>query len=352
VVAALTDRSASQAHTNRPEELRDPRPESSGAPPGPEYAAAPGLATEGERETDQQETNASVAADAAHDAVIQPMPPLSAEQESSLRDAIGRNGVAVPITVDQHGRILDGHNRFRIAAELGIDCPRVVQFVADDDDALDRAVELNCARRHLTQEQVREVVAAEIDRRPDQSDRQIARRVGCSPTTVGTVRRLSNLDTTDDDTARRGGEPPDQTPSDVDLDLRDRVLVAYDHLNLRADLPHTDADARRARAVMIQDADQTLGLTLAVANGADQLELATAVISRMALWKSLGMDRQLIRRLFVPWLDVVLSESARALVTDDPALAYLKVDDPEEFVGPVLDLIASIPAADALGGAQ
>lgn len=170
------------------------------------------MGTDGERGSDQQETNASVTAATTDDAAFQPMPSLSAEQESSLRDAIGRNGVAVPITVDQHGRILDGHNRFRIAAELGIDCPRVVQTVADDDDALDLAVELNCARRHLTQEQVRQVVAAEIDRRPSQSDRQIGRRVGCSPTTVGTVRRLSNLDSPSDwgispvdgdDTARR-----------------------------------------------------------------------------------------------------------------------------------------------------
>lgn len=137
-------------------------------------------------------------------ALFQPMPPLTAEQEASLRAGLQRNGVAVPITVDQHGRILDGHNRFRIALELGIECPRVVQVVVDDDDALDRAVELNCARRHLTQGQVREVVAVEIDRRPSQSDRQIARRVGCSPTTVGSVRRrVSNLDSPSDDAAAR-----------------------------------------------------------------------------------------------------------------------------------------------------
>lgn len=170
----------------------DPNPDS-GAPPGRD-GATPGGVTEGGRGTRSQHSSGPVSS-VLPDRVIQPMPALTAEQESSLRDGIRRNGVAVPITVDQHGRILDGHNRFRIATELGIDCPRVVQVVRDDGDALDRAVELNCARRHLTQEQVREVVATEIDRRPDQSDREIGRRVGCSPTTVGTVRRrVSNLD--------------------------------------------------------------------------------------------------------------------------------------------------------------
>lgn len=119
---------------------------------------------------------------------FQPMPALSAEQRQALADDIRRYGVQVPITVDQHGRILDGNNRAEIAAELGIDCPRTVVQVIDDDDAYDRAVTLNCARRHLTREQVREIIDAELSRRWADSDRAIARRVGCSPTTVGTVR--------------------------------------------------------------------------------------------------------------------------------------------------------------------
>jgi hypothetical protein len=65
----------------------------------------------------------------------------------------------------------------------------------DDDDAIDLAVTLNCARRHLTREQVRDVITNEIARRPGDSDRAIARRVGCSPSTVGAVRHpVSNLD--------------------------------------------------------------------------------------------------------------------------------------------------------------
>lgn len=120
--------------------------------------------------------------------VIQPMPNLTPEQLDSLRADIADNGVLVPVVVDQHGRILDGNHRATIATELGLDYPTLVVTVKDDADAWDRAVALNCSRRHMTREQVREVIKAEIHRRPDDSDRAIARRVGCSPSTVGSVR--------------------------------------------------------------------------------------------------------------------------------------------------------------------
>lgn len=123
------------------------------------------------------------------------MPDLSAEQLDALRADIAANGVLVPVVKDQHGRIIDGNHRVAIAAELDIDYPITVLEVADDDDAITRAVSLNCTRRHLTREQVRNIIANEIRRCPDDSDRAIAGRVGCSPTTVGTVRcAVSKLD--------------------------------------------------------------------------------------------------------------------------------------------------------------
>lgn len=121
--------------------------------------------------------------------VFQPMPELAPEQYAALRADIEHRGVVVPITVDQHNRVIDGHNRKAIATDLGIDCPTEVRQVADDDEAADLAVTLNCARRHLTREQIRAVIRGEIQRRPDDSDRAIARRAGCDHKTVGVVRR-------------------------------------------------------------------------------------------------------------------------------------------------------------------
>ncbi len=126
---------------------------------------------------------------------FQVMPPLSAEEYAALRDDIAERGIVVPVVVDQHDRLLDGHHRRQIADELQIDCPVEVRQVADDEDARNVALALNLARRHLTREQRRELIAREAEARPGDSDRAIARRLGCSPSTVAAVRRpVSNLD--------------------------------------------------------------------------------------------------------------------------------------------------------------
>jgi len=128
---------------------------------------------------------------------IQPMPPLSPEQYDALKADIMKNGIRVPVVVDQYGRVIDGHNRRRIATELSIHVPVEIITIGSDEEAHELALTLNCARRHLTREQVRQVVSAEIERRPGDSDRAIGRRVGCSPSTVGSVRngQVSKLDT-------------------------------------------------------------------------------------------------------------------------------------------------------------
>ena len=135
---------------------------------------------------------------------FQPMPDLTEDQLDALRADIEAHGVRVPVVKDQHGRILDGNNRAAIADELGIEYPIEVVQVADDDEAHDIAVSLNCARRHLTREQVRELIVTEHERRPDDSDRAIARRVGCSPSTVAAALRpsVSKLDTSAEAEAR------------------------------------------------------------------------------------------------------------------------------------------------------
>ena len=128
---------------------------------------------------------------------FQVMPPLSEEEYAALRADIAERGVIVPVVVDQDGNVIDGHHRWRIAAELGIDCPTEVRQVASDEEAREVALMLNLARRHLSREQKRDLIAGELERDPDASDRSIARRLRCSPSTVGAVRRgeVSNLDT-------------------------------------------------------------------------------------------------------------------------------------------------------------
>lgn len=115
--------------------------------------------------------------------------PLDAGTEAALRASIRRFGVLVPIVVDQHGKVIDGHHRQRLAAELHVKCPREIQRVDDESHAHALAVTLNTDRRHLTAEQRRDVVVhLDSKRTPDgqkqHSTRAIAHALGVDQKTV------------------------------------------------------------------------------------------------------------------------------------------------------------------------
>lgn len=84
---------------------------------------------------------------------------LDAATEAALRASIERFGVLVPVAKDQHGRVLDGHQRSRIADELGVPYRVDVISVSGEDEAREIAHTLNADRRQLSVEQRREVVA-------------------------------------------------------------------------------------------------------------------------------------------------------------------------------------------------
>jgi len=135
-------------------------------------------------------------------AEFQVMPPLTTDEYAALVEDIRANGVRVPIDVDQHGRILDGHHRDRACRDLGITPPTRIVQVADDAAARDHAYVTNTTRRHLDRAQRRQVITGSLLADPGLSDRQHARRCGASPSTVATIRaelvasgQVSNLDT-------------------------------------------------------------------------------------------------------------------------------------------------------------
>lgn len=134
--------------------------------------------------------------------IYQVMPNLSAEEYAELKADIQLRGVMVPIEFDEKGNVLDGHHRLQICGELGIsDYPKVIRAGMTEQEKYTHARKLNMARRHLTQEQKRELVREQLKETPEKSDRQIAKDLGVSPTTAGTVRKqmeqtgeLSKLD--------------------------------------------------------------------------------------------------------------------------------------------------------------
>lgn len=109
-------------------------------------------------------------------------PALDAATEAALRGSIERFGVLVPVAKDQHGNILDGYHRSRIARELGVEFRVDVHVVADDSEARAIAATLNQDRRMLARDQRVQVVQAL--REEGHSLRAIAGAVGVAPNTV------------------------------------------------------------------------------------------------------------------------------------------------------------------------
>lgn len=120
---------------------------------------------------------------------LQVMPDLSAEEERELEESILTHGVLEPIKVDEHGTIIDGHHRQKIAKRHNLPCPHVVMSGFTDAEKRTLALTLNLDRRHLSREQRREVLAKSIKADPQLSDRAHAQRTGSSDKTAGAVRR-------------------------------------------------------------------------------------------------------------------------------------------------------------------
>lgn len=115
-------------------------------------------------------------------APLQILRPLPSAIEAALRASIKRFGVLAEVHVDQHGRIIDGHHRVRIAEELGLGHRTKVVHVKDDEHARELALTLNADRRQLGEDERKELVAAL--RVEGHSVRAIAGALGTSKSTV------------------------------------------------------------------------------------------------------------------------------------------------------------------------
>jgi len=127
--------------------------------------------------------------------------PLDEATEAALTESIETWGVLVPVAVDQHGTILDGHHRRRIADRLGVDCPTVEHPCVDDNERLEVARTLNADRRHLTPGQ-RAEVAARL-RQNGHSLRAIGGALGVDKETAR--KDLSGVEPSTPDNARSSG---------------------------------------------------------------------------------------------------------------------------------------------------
>lgn len=196
---------------------------------------------------------------------FQLFPALDPAVEAALRASVQRWGVLVPVAKDQHGRILDGHHRSRIADELGVRYAVLVHHVADDEDAEAIARTLNTDRRHLTVEQRREMVA--VLREQGHSQRAIAGAVGVSRTQVrndlaqvGTSAHLNEPETVAGKDGKRypakRPERPKPTPTVFARDERQAERAQQALADLGTDAPTAAIDSKRAERLAREKASE------------------------------------------------------------------------------------------------
>lgn len=124
----------------------------------------------------------------------QVLDPLADDIYAALKEDICVHGVLVPVEVDEHGMIIDGHHRVLAWHELRAeghaipDYPRVTRIGLTEDQKRAHARKLNLIRRHLNTEQKRVVIKAQLQETPETSNRQIAALLGVSHHTVNSVR--------------------------------------------------------------------------------------------------------------------------------------------------------------------
>jgi len=119
----------------------------------------------------------------------QVLPSMDDIQFQALKADIAERGVLTPIDVDEQGYILDGHHRYRACKELGItNFPTILRLNMDESEKRMFARKSNMLRRHLNQEQMREIISGQLKDTPNWANNRIAQELGVDSKTVATVR--------------------------------------------------------------------------------------------------------------------------------------------------------------------
>lgn len=83
------------------------------------------------------------------------------EEDKALKDDIAKNGVRIPIIVDQFMNIIDGVRRARICSELGLkDIPFIIMVNLTDQEKQEIAITLNANRRNWTKEDKHQIAVS------------------------------------------------------------------------------------------------------------------------------------------------------------------------------------------------
>lgn len=95
------------------------------------------------------------------------LPPLSKEQKEKLKSDISERGVVVPIIVDEKFNVIDGEHRLQVVHEEGLkEVPFSIRPGLAEEEKWKMAEDLNLHRRHLTQEEIQDILKQNRERLP------------------------------------------------------------------------------------------------------------------------------------------------------------------------------------------
>jgi len=108
-------------------------------------------------------------------------PMIEGREFEDLKDSVRHNGILVQIVL-LSGMILDGRNRYAAAKAIGhrFTTKDFREFEGSIKEAEDFVVGANLARRQLNNAQKQEVIRKMLEKYPDLSNRQIAKKCGLS----------------------------------------------------------------------------------------------------------------------------------------------------------------------------
>ncbi len=120
-------------------------------------------------------------------------PPATKEEKDRLKKSIEEVGIRNPVVIDEHGNLIDGHDRRDIADELGIDWKRyaIVKLNLSDDEKRALAIELNLWRKSIipTTQQKKSLVEKYWPANPKVSENRIADLFGVSQSTANRLKK-------------------------------------------------------------------------------------------------------------------------------------------------------------------
>jgi hypothetical protein len=107
-----------------------------------------------------------------------------------LTASIAKEGIHHPIVLYQ-GTILDGRNRLEAGKEVGYKFKDAdfTEFKGTPAEAKAFVMSTNIHRRHLTEEQKKDLARNKLKENPDLSNNKIAKMVGLTHPTVGKLRK-------------------------------------------------------------------------------------------------------------------------------------------------------------------